>query len=636
MPEHADIDDLLRGASASVSADRLDAEFIGTAFRIAPDYAVTAAHVAYSVGERMRLSFGEGSECMAEVVVASEPPKAGSRWGFDDLAVLRIEQPDGLAAPCVLMAEPVLSSGDELLVCALNPSYVDRVIEVYRGYRVRDIHPRFATVDGERSVIRGMSGGPVWSLRHGGVVGFVKASENIDTAQGGAISPLLDGLRKFGRDLYEEIVTSHDAHHRDQQRWADRLVGSEATIRRWLVEAHGWIARISTGAERRVPDDLIEELFRDSLPPDRSRLVTLRDLAEYIGTECQNRNMDLARFCALAPNYLRMDPVVAKGLREMPRNIILPRDFPRFERRFLTAQQHAVTEVTTLFGVILPEEGPRLGNHGKVPHRYELARKYGAQEIISVATSERFSSYDQAKRELKQALDFELSTIDKPHDAVEIVVALPDDRLDEEPLYTWRRADQRPFSKFAMRLRRSCTWEKSSEQIAELQLRWERLRRRETGALVWLGCSDIRARALEGLQVMFTGSEAPDGIGISEPPTAEVLTAAASNALPLTVWRTTSCRTHPGAGCDGTSFRTELTAQLAGAMPTDWYSVIWREQKNHAHGDRHHTTTTDASERDTSPGSTAPGEFWSKILCVVDIPGESRRRPPPLAGPRSL
>nr|WP_232542385.1 serine protease [Nocardia bovistercoris] len=603
----------MKDAVAAVSHDRDGAERIGTAFRIAPNYAVTAAHVADGAA-RLRLAFGDGADRGCEVVAASAAPPGGGRWGFDDLAVLRLDEPDRVAAPCVLMSEPVLTPGDELLVCALNASYVERVVELYRNYRFRDKHERFFTVDGDRSVIQGMSGGPVWSVRHGGVVGFLKASENLQSPQGGAVAYLLDGLRRCDRGLYEEIVTAHDARHRDEAAWTDRLVGAEAPVRRWVVELQGWLAAISAAADRRVPAALVGELFRDSFAPDSGRLVTLRDLVEYIGTESQDPPLHLARFCALAPNYLPESPHVARGLREIPKKLIPPRDLPEFERRFAVPRAESA-EVTTLFGIIVPEEGPRIDEHAPLPHRYELARRTGEQEIITLPPTGRFPTYDQAKRELKRAIDIELTTIDKPLDAVEIVVALPDDHLTDDPLYEWRRADERPFSKFMMRLRRSATWEKNSEQLAELDLRWNRLRRHDSDRMVWLGCDDPRGRALRELQVLFADDDPPDGLGVSEPPTEHVLAASRTNALPVSLWRVASCPEHPGgAACDGTLFRRHVATRIGESSPLDWYTAIWREQRDH----------TRSVDRD---------EFWRKIVCIIDRPGESRRRPPPLAGP---
>ncbi|GAB2708944.1 S1 family peptidase [Nocardia thraciensis] len=624
MPVHADIEELLKGATAAVAPDRDGAERVGTAFRVAPGYAVTAAHVTDGVPNgRVRLSFGEGSECAAEVVAASPPPLEGGRWDFDDHAVLRLERPDLVTAPCVLMAEPALAPRDELLISALNPSYVERVVEIYHGYRVRDTHlpSRFFTIDGDRGVIRGMSGGPVWSSRHGGVVGFVKASENIGAAQGGAIAYLLEGLRRLRvPGLYEEIVLAHDAYHRDEQAWADRLVGPEAMVRRWLVEVHGWLSRIAIAAERGVSSGLVGELFRDTFPPAPARLLTLRDVAEYVGTESQNREFDLARFCALAPNHLPSDSAVAEGLRRIPKKIIPPRDYPEFERLFL-APRPASVAVTRLFGVILAEEGPRADERTPVPYRFEVARKFGDQEIIPLGQEGRYPGYGHAKDALKSALHRHLSNINAPRDAVEIVVALPDEHLTEEPLYEWLRPDERPFgSKFAMRLRRSCTWEKSDEQLVELEERWNRLRQRASDGLLWLRCDDPRAERLATLQELFAPDDAADGphdaLGVTEPPTTHVLTASATNALPVTLWRNERCPAHPGCGaeCAGSAFRARLTRRLGGRSPVDWHDQIWRAQR----------AREESEERD---------RFWRKVVYIVDIPGQSRRRPPPLAGP---
>ncbi|MGI5218730.1 S1 family peptidase [Nocardia sp. CA-290969] len=636
MPVHADIEDLLKAATATVSADRHDAAPIGTAFRITPHYAVTAAHVAVPAGPRLRLAFGDGSTCGAAVVAASPQQTQGSAWGFDDLAVLRLDPHDGVAAPCVLMAEPVLRYGDELLVCALNASRPDeRFLEVHHGYRFRDRQPPlFFTADGSRPVVPGMSGAPVWSVRYGGVVGLFKASENVSTTQGGGISCLLECLRLRGAQLYAEIVTAHDAYHRDEQAWVDRLAAKHVDenaglTRRRMVETHGWLARIPFAADREslreALRELAGELFRDSLlDPGKDRLLTPRDLVEYIGTESQNWKMELSRFCRLAPGYFPVPPDVAQGLDDLPKKILLPWEYLEFEKKEHSTRRELErtpmsapresAETTTLFGIIVPDEGPRLTPDSPVPHRYEVATRNG-REIITPGPSDRCDSYDQAKQVLKQALDNALGEIAKPPHAVELVIALPDEYLTDEPLYEWRRSQERPFSKFMMWLRRSSTWEKTPEQLADLDRRWERLRDSDSDDLAWFGCADARARDLAALQQLFVTEDAPAGIGVSQPPTTAVLTAAGSNALPVTLWHTDGCAEHPDGGpvCDGTAFRADMTARIGRRSPLDWYAAIWREQLQHA-------------------GSGDRDEFWRKIVCIIDRPGESKLCPP-LAGP---
>lgn len=622
MREHADIEELLRGAAAAVLPDRPDAEAIGTAFRIAPEYAVTAGHVVRTVGTRVRLRFGgNGSECTAEVIAAFPEPGRNQRWDFDDHAVLRLENPEQVTAPCALMAEPSLSPGDDLIICALNAVFEERVLEIYHNYRVRDVHPRFFTIDGDRQVIQGMSGGPVWSIRHGGIVGFVKGTENA-AAVGGAVAFLLDGLRRLCPvELYDDLVTAHDLHHRDDRVWVDRLVGADAIVRRWLVEIHGLLARIPPGEARAVPSGLVDRLFRDSVLPEPSRLVRLRDLGEYVGTESRNRHFDLARFCALAPDHLPFaDQSITEALHRMPRTIVSPREYPQFERRFLR-ERMVRTAPTTLFGLIRTEETPVLDEQGDTAYRFEVHRKFDDQDIIPLEQSTPYSSYEHAKRDLKVALDTELSKTGAPSDSVEIVVALPDEQLAEEPLYEWRRTDQRPFHKYVLRLRRSSTWEKDEEQLIELQERYHRLRKPLADGLFWLGCLDPRSETLAALQELFVhdldNPHPLDGLAVTQPPTVHVLTAAGTNSLPVTLWRTVHCPEHPEGAveCGGTVFRARLLAQLSEISPIDWYRKIWREQRS----------TQASPERD---------EFWRKIIYILDKPGESRRRPPPLAGPQ--
>lgn len=652
MPGHAEIRDLLEPATAAVSRDEADAERTGTAFRIAPDYAVTAAHVVpHTPGARVRLEFGEGSSCGA-AVVAADAPDAQGRWTFEDLAVLRLERPNEVAAPCVLMADVLPEHDDRLVVCALNAAFSTRVLELYDQYRVRETHsrenPPFFTVDGDRAVVKGMSGGPVWSVRHGGVIGFVKASEHIGAAQGGAAACLFPGLRRVcGPDLYDEIVTGHDAYHHGRQAWIDRLAGSEETvIRRWLVEIHGRLAGTAGAEERRVPAGLLDTLL-DLYAPDTSRFVTLRDLAEYVGTETHEPKWGLARFCVHAAAHLPADSPVAAGLRELPEaRGMVSRRRVRDYTDLLRATRSAPDDVTTLFGVIVPEEGPRVDDRSPTPYRVELARKTGEREIISLDGGRRCADYAEAKEVLKRELDRVLHDIYRRRETVELVIALPDEHLTDEPLYTWQRPDARPFAKFLMRLRRSCTWEKSGEQIAELEARWELLQRRGIESMEWFDCADPRGRDLPALQELFVPDSSPAAIAVTEVPTVQVLTAAHSNSVPVTIWRNDRCAVHydasgrtappecptatpsggvagtPGADmekvpCAGAVFRRRVGESLAGLPPVDWYTAVWNNQRD---------ARLSAGER---------GLLWRTMVFLLDIPGQSKRRPHPLAGPRS-
>ncbi|WP_040793522.1 trypsin-like peptidase domain-containing protein [Nocardia paucivorans] len=653
MPGHAEIRDLLEPATAAVSRDEADAERIGTAFRVAPDYAVTAAHVVPpDPRARVRLEFGEGSACGA-TVVAADPPDRQGRWTFEDLAVLRLERPDEVAAPCVLMADALPDHGDELVVCALNAAFPPRVLELYDQYRVRETHsrqnPPFFTVDGSRAVVKGMSGGPVWSVRHGGVIGLVKASEHIGAAQGGAVACLLPGLRRVcDPELYDRLVTGHDAYHHERQAWTDRLGGSEeAVIRRWLVEIHGRLAGAATAEERRVPAGLLDTLLDLYAPDDPSRFLTLRDLAEFMGTDTQEPKWGLAKFCVHTAAHLSPDSPLATGLRELPEvRGMVPRARTREYAALLRSTRSSPNEVTTLFGIILPEEGPRVDDRSSPPYRVELARKTGDREIVALDGGRRCADYAEATAVLKRELDRVLHDIYRRRDTVEIVIALPDEHLGDEPLYTWQRPDARPFAKFLMRLRRSCTWEKSGEQIAELEDRWEVLQRWGIDAVEWFDCADPRGRDLPALQELFVPEPSPAAIAVTEVPTAQMLTAAHSNSVPVTIWRNDRCAVHydapastaaatrsgdtppaPAVGastddtekvpCAGAVFRRRVEESLAGLPPVDWYTTVWNNQ------------------RDARPSTDERDRLWRTTVFILDIPGQSKRRPHPLAGPRS-
>lgn len=621
MRDHAEIEELLRAATAIVLTDAVKPQAKGTAFRVAPQYAVTAAHVVRDLGKRVRLRFGADGDCFAEVIAASAAPRGvdAGRWSFDDHAVLRIEQPHEVSAPSVLLAEPALQNGDRLIVCALNAVYVEQAVEIYRSYVVRDVHPpRFFTIDSaDRSVISGMSGAPVWSVRHGGVVGLVKGTEGLTAAQGGAVAALLDGLRRLDApELYDDLVRAHDRQHGVDRGWSYGLVGGETIIRRWLVDVHALLARVPPAAARNVPVALVDELFRDALPPEPDRFPTLRDLAEYIGTESHDPKFGLARFCALAPRYLPAAPEpVIDGLQRMPRTIITSSpQFRLFEKRFL-ADRAVPSPTTTLFGVIRAGDTPVTDDRVDTVYRYEVHRRVGDQDIIPLTQSAPCPSYAHAKQGVKAVLDASLRELGA--ESVELVIALPDEHLTEEPLYRWLRPDQRPFGKYLLRLRRSRTWEKDNEQLTELRQRYERLRARDFRALHWMECVDPRGQVLAELQELFVGADpnACDGFGVDEPPTVPMLAASEANSLPVTLWRDERCPEHPAAedDCAGAVFRRTLLDRLGTVPPIDWYDTIWREQRS----------SVESADRD---------EFWRKITFILDKPGESRRRLP-LAGP---
>ncbi|WP_194813912.1 serine protease [Nocardia sp. XZ_19_385] len=630
MPDSG-IDGFLLDATAIVYEDARATRAIGTAFRVAPEYVVTAGHVADAVDTRCFLGFGADLDAASARVVArfSGPRSGRGDWSFDDLAVLRLEEPDRVAAPCVLLAEPVMTLGDELIACAMNGIFQEEFLEIYRapearapgephaGYRVRHVHEGgWFTIDGHRAVVPGMSGGPVYSVRHGGVAGFMKGSENRD-ATGGVVVLLLDGLRRLcDRELYEDLVVSHDAYHRPggDSSWSDHLTGRDAVVRRWLVRILGVLARLPRGQAQDVPPGLVDLLFRDFLPPPADRFVVLRDLAEYLGTQSTNPAYDLARFCVLTAQNIAPQPDsgIAEELCTLAEQMLPPRQRAGFRHQFPCAGA-VQPATTTVFGVIRAEEVPWVGAEPP-PFRFELFRKYGDHDIDPYQVSEPCPDYGQAKAALKAELD---TLLRATSGAVELVIALPDNYLSEEPLHQWRRPrDGRPFSRFVMRLRRSNTWEKDAEQSAELEQRFRRLRARAEQGLLWLECADPRSMDLPGLQDLFADPEpaALDGIAVVEPPSAEVLTAAQSNALPVTLWRIDRCAAHPtGIDCPGTEFREALLERMHGVPPEEWHPLIWREQRSSA--------ISDARDR-----------LWRRIICIFDKPGESVRSYP-LSGP---
>jgi hypothetical protein len=196
----------------------------GTAFFVAPYYAVTAAHVvAGGKAADVRMTGRAGAwEGRVEDVRPPDVNSAaikGEPYPPPDLALIRVGR--GLDHACVLLGEQQPANGTR--VTAFGHS------RAFAGSAARPETESF-TVTGELSTadpqctllklgfgqaVPGMSGSPVLNAETGEVAGLLRTSRNISTNLGAWVVPA-----ELIRRLWpEEVGTGHDRFHEQHDSW---------------------------------------------------------------------------------------------------------------------------------------------------------------------------------------------------------------------------------------------------------------------------------------------------------------------------------------------------------------------------------------------------------------------------------
>ena len=608
-------DDLLVRGTAIV--DRSAGDGRGTAFRIAPGYAVTAGHVVDDgkggVVQSVELDFGGGKTCAATVVAVSTHPglrpdsQPGEGWPFPDLAVLELPKdalPDVL---CVLMTE-IMPQGRELRVAGMGVPFekVLRVSVEGATFEIQD-EDRFLTFT-DIVVRRGHSGGPVLSAETGAVIGVVKGSAHTVVGGGGIAAPLLAGLRAVcDPELYTRIVTSHDRYHLRNGKWRLAQRPDAWVTERWerYIAVVALLAHIEEPANREELGRLHDEICRDAADENEiDRMVAWRDFAEFLVAEVHEGYPQLRRLCVEFPAVAPVSANVETELADLAELISdrLNRPVPR--RRL-----ESWGGLRTLIGVITAQVTV---GQSAVAHHAELFRVSGgggedAMAVPVQGASAQAADFRSAADALRGLLHEQLSNSPVQ---VALEIALPDEHLGAEEPHRWLRAadDPRRFSSgYQIDLRRAATWERDDEQRRVHRERWAQLDAADClRGIGWLECHE--ARSLGELQAYI---EDYHGVGVPEPPNADVLRVADLNAIPVLLWRHGSCTDHGLAQqCAGAAFRSALCTSFASLPPTRW-------------AERVDTIKRAAAKHALTPG--ADGFAWRDIVYLIERPGHHKR-----------
>lgn len=212
--------ELLASCSALLCTD---AGLRGTAFFVAPGYAITAAHVVDGA-EGLAVQLSEGSRTWCGRVTAVRPPSASTAgdtatYPAPDLALIAIE--DGPAHACALLGQEFPAMDAWVMVRGYTRTFdraaVTAETETFRLSGTLETPDPGCTLLklGLGEVTKGMSGGPVLDLSTGQVAGMLRTARQFRSNLGGWVVPagLIRGLWP------EEVSRANDLFHQQDPRW---------------------------------------------------------------------------------------------------------------------------------------------------------------------------------------------------------------------------------------------------------------------------------------------------------------------------------------------------------------------------------------------------------------------------------
>ena len=219
-------EDVAERMLAACSA-RLDTDvgLQGTAFFVAPGFAVTAAHVVGGAdGLRVRLS--EGQDRWGGHVADVRPSRAGETAPTSpspppDIALIEIDE--GPQHTCALLGKYRARENARVMARGytrtLDQGSVTAETETFRlTGMLETTEPDCKLLKlGLGEVTRGMSGAPVLELRTGEVIGMLRTSRKLGSNLGGWVVPA-----ELIRRLWpEEVGLANDHFHKEDTRWRE-------------------------------------------------------------------------------------------------------------------------------------------------------------------------------------------------------------------------------------------------------------------------------------------------------------------------------------------------------------------------------------------------------------------------------
>lgn len=193
----------------------------GTAFFVAPGYAITAAHVVDGA-EGLPVRLSEGSRVWSGHVGDVRPPHVSgvmSTYPAPDLALITLD--DCAAHACALLSRQLPAMGARVIARGYTQTFdrgtVTAETETFHLSGMLETPDPGCTLLklGLGEVTKGMSGAPVLDLGSGHVIGMLRTSRQFGSNLGGWVVPT-DLIRRLWP---EEVGRGSDLFHQQDARW---------------------------------------------------------------------------------------------------------------------------------------------------------------------------------------------------------------------------------------------------------------------------------------------------------------------------------------------------------------------------------------------------------------------------------
>jgi len=247
-------EDTAKALLAACSA-RLDTDAgpQGTAFFVAPGYAVTAAHVVGGA-EGLLVRLSERSDSWQGHVADSRPPftdeiASASLYPAPDIALIKIDE--GPDHACALLGRRLPDSGVRVMVRGhtrtYSPQEVTAETETFRLTGDLETSDPGCTLLklGLGEATLGMSGAPVLEMSTGEVVGMLRTTRGLRSNLGGWVVPA-DLIRSLWPD---QVALGNDRFHERDSRWrqvASQLRGRSSSMNAASAEGGLSIGKIQS------------------------------------------------------------------------------------------------------------------------------------------------------------------------------------------------------------------------------------------------------------------------------------------------------------------------------------------------------------------------------------------------------
>ncbi|WP_433348184.1 trypsin-like peptidase domain-containing protein [Micromonospora sp. CA-111912] len=570
----------------------------GTAFFVAPGYALTCAHVVNGrEGATLPVRWG-GRPLSARVVHAAPASTGGhSIWPLPDLAVLRVADAPA-DHPCVWLGEQPPPDGAPLHTFGFAGAYGTPEPTSAWLYSAGRQGVRGATALRVRDdeLAEGSSGSPIVDLTSGEVCAVVKTARSPGDPYGGLAVPLGE-LRGLPVALLRELWRGHDRHHGADGSWAhavDRLrarraaatapevaelldPGAKLPVLRAAEEAkvRGILARLPAADDAH---QLYERACGRWAPTPTQPLLDRRDVVRALDDVAQARRGELHPLLVFATALIPRCPATERGrlqdwVDDLAFRLGQRAQLAQHRPALLPAQRVPSVERSSVLVEVTP------AGHDQRRYLLSVSVYRSRDDVRCLAQHDEPMALPQLEAALRRELHVGLRQLGWGR-TVMVELALPPELLDL-PIDEWVLAphDVAPLGLVRPVLVRIADDGEGGAAGPEAEERWEALSASAEG--MSFATVDCRAETDPTWFYAHLTTTNPGGVLLPGPTTdpaqRTLLEVGVRAGAPVALWSRAGCDRHPapgGAGaCRGVAFLADLESRLRrrpiGSLPLD-------------------------------------------------------------------